>query len=132
MPQMSYRVVPSIPFLLASSTGEILNTRTMVVYAPKSDWRVDVHGWEVNRPKVKICGIGGVLRSNGVGVPRLESQSFRISRLVCEAFHGRAPRGRNDCDHKNGDPSDNRAVNLEWVSRSENMLRSWRRRRRSL
>jgi hypothetical protein len=42
--------------------------------------------------------------------------------LVAEAFHGERPRGM-DVDHINHQRDDNRAANLRWLSRSENLLR---------
>lgn len=44
----------------------------------------------------------------------------RVSKLVTEAFHGPKPEGMEAC-HGNGDPSDNRASNLRWDTRSGNM-----------
>lgn len=44
-----------------------------------------------------------------------------IHRLVCEAFHGTPPEGRNDCRHLDGDELNNLASNLAWGSRAENM-----------
>lgn len=45
--------------------------------------------------------------------------------LVAEAFLGPRPPG-NDVRHKNDNGLDNRAVNLEYGSRSQNMLDVWR------
>jgi hypothetical protein len=42
-----------------------------------------------------------------------------VHRLVCEAFHGEAA-GRQT-NHLNGVKTDNRAVNLEWCTGSENV-----------
>lgn len=44
----------------------------------------------------------------------------KIHRLVCEAFHGPAPEG-TECGHLNGNPRDNRATNLKWITRAENI-----------
>lgn len=44
-----------------------------------------------------------------------------LHRLVCEAFHGPAPKGKDFVNHKDGDKSNNRADNLEWCTFQENM-----------
>ena len=44
----------------------------------------------------------------------------RVHRLVCEAFHGAAPKGRPDVAHNNGNKLDNNAENLRWASAKEN------------
>lgn len=50
---------------------------------------------------------------------------------VCAAFHGPRPPGTRpngrpawECDHRDGDQENNRADNLEWVSREVNLWRS--------
>lgn len=47
-----------------------------------------------------------------------------VSRLVGYAFHGLPPSKTWIIDHKNNDHTDNRADNLEWISRSENLRRA--------
>lgn len=56
------------------------------------------------------------LRLNGV-----RKHKF-VHCLVAEAFHGERP-PRMDVDHINHQRDDNRAANLRWLSRSENLLR---------
>lgn len=48
------------------------------------------------------------------------ARSYGVHRIVCEAFHGRPAEGQEAC-HNNGIPSDNRADNIRWDSRSGNM-----------
>lgn len=53
-----------------------------------------------------------------------ESRSLSMHRLVCVAFNG-PPKVNTEVDHKNGDTGDTRAENLEWVTHSENVRRSF-------
>lgn len=53
---------------------------------------------------------------------RIDDKKELIHRLVCATFHGEAPLGKDYVNHKNGDKSDNRAENLEWVSQRENVI----------
>jgi hypothetical protein len=48
---------------------------------------------------------------------------FLVHRLVCEAFNGPGLPGQV-ARHLNGDPLDNRAVNLAWGTQVDNMLDS--------
>jgi hypothetical protein len=61
---------------------------------------------------------------------RLEWNPF-VHALVLAAFVGPRPIGQ-DIDHKNGDRGDNRLGNLEYVTTSENVRRSYERRRLTL
>src|SRR4051794_33797732 len=72
--------------------------------------------------------VGKVLKfcSNGKGYLRVcpvrdgRGHTRYIHRLVTEAFLGPIPPGY-EVNHKNCDKSDNRAVNLEYVTRAANM-----------
>lgn len=48
-------------------------------------------------------------------------RTFRVHRLVCEAFHGPPVGERCEAAHGNGVRDDNRAANLRWATRAENM-----------
>jgi len=43
-----------------------------------------------------------------------------VHRLVCAAFHGDAPEGKDCVAHGDGVRTNNRAVNLRWASHAEN------------
>lgn len=50
-----------------------------------------------------------------------KGKTYKVHRLVCEAFHGPAPFTRAVVMHINEDVSDNRAKNLKWGSQKENL-----------
>lgn len=57
-----------------------------------------------------------------VGLHNLGSRrTVTVHSLVAESFHGSRPGGQH-ARHRNGIKTDNRAENLEWGTRSENML----------
>jgi hypothetical protein len=50
-------------------------------------------------------------------------KKFSVHRIVCQAFHSK-PFDKFEVNHIDGNPSNNKAENLEWVSASENQLHS--------
>jgi len=69
----------------------------------------------VLRENVKRSGyVNIVLRKNG------KPRTFRLHRLVARAFI-QNPENKPQVNHKNGDKRDNRAINLEWTTVSENL-----------
>lgn len=62
-------------------------------------------------------------------VLRPDAKVFCVHRLVLETFLGKCPL---EADHINGNKSDNSLQNLEYVTRSENMIRAHHMKRRSI
>nr|UWG88670.1 MAG: zinc-binding loop region of homing endonuclease [Bacteriophage sp.] len=54
-----------------------------------------------------------------------KAHEFRVNRLVAEAFIGDSPKGKETVNHINGVKTDNRAVNLEWASMSDQMYHAY-------
>jgi hypothetical protein len=61
----------------------------------------------------------GRMQAGHVSVSLGRCNSHCVHKLVLLAFVGPAPEGC-ECLHANGDPADNRLVNLRWGTRSEN------------
>lgn len=49
-------------------------------------------------------------------------ERFKVHTLVCQAFHGMPTGDKCEVRHKNRISTDNRADNLEWVTRKETCL----------
>jgi len=65
-------------------------------------------------------------RTNTRGYPAvtLFNKSYRVHRLVALAFLPQPSPQHQEVNHKNGIKTDNRVENLEWVTRSANILHS--------
>jgi hypothetical protein len=112
-----------------------------------TEWR-DVDGYEgyyqvsdlgqvrslprlIQQGKRKVFIKGRILKqnsdTNGYQIVVLSKdgihKSCRMHRIVAEAFLPN-PEGKTEVNHINGNKKDNRAVNLEWNSRKENVIHS--------
>jgi hypothetical protein len=66
------------------------------------------------KPHVRDGYMHVKLRKNG----KIDGRS--VHRLVCEAFHGKATRGKNNAAHRDGDKKNNHPKNVRWASKKEN------------
>ena len=52
---------------------------------------------------------------------RYRGRTYKVHRLICEAFHGPPPPGMSIVIHKNENALDNRPDNLRWGTQKENL-----------
>jgi hypothetical protein len=48
-------------------------------------------------------------------------KTYRVARLVCEAFHGPSPAGMPYCLHRDENAANNHYSNLKWGTQKENL-----------
>lgn len=71
--------------------------------------------------KIRSCH----LDKDGYQHLHFRGKHHRVSRLVCETFHGPSPFEAAQVNHKNKIRNDDTIKNLEWVSQSENMQHAY-------
>jgi hypothetical protein len=114
-----WKQVPSVPEISASSLGRVLVAPSQAKmpngglrwYRPEPTYGYEEKG-ATGRPDV---GKRKILR-----VSRMK-RTFKIARLVCEAFHGPAPKGKPVTIHIDEDPTNNKPENLRWGTQKENL-----------
>jgi hypothetical protein len=108
---VEWRDIPSLPEYFASSRGSLkckVTEKRMPhggtrKYGGVEVWGV-VHEGNSSRPTILFRG-----------------KNYRVSRLICEAFHGPAPFPRAVVMHVDDNPSNNRPENLRWATQKENL-----------
>lgn len=103
-----WRVVPSLPSLLASSYGRIM----VIPYESKTPYGgIRQYGGE------PVLGPWDGSRHIYVH----KGKTYKVARLVCEAFHGPPPKGMNVCMHLDENSRNNDPKNLLWGTQKENL-----------
>ena len=74
--------------------------------------------WRKNHYRAKMGQLAGFRRKDGYLLITINQQTYRAHRLAWLYVYGEHPKG--EIDHINGDPSDNRIVNLRVATRSQN------------
>ena len=121
-----WKKVPSFPGVLASSLGRILlppvhypmhNGGYRTIITEPQEGSIDT------TKRRKFDGEGGyriVMISVYDNKGKRKQIPKGVAPLVCEAFHGPRPDGY-DCMHLDGDSLNNKANNLAWGTREENL-----------
>lgn len=103
-----WREMPSLPEYEASSLGRI---RRVPHTAPMPRGGERTYG---GKPW------GGVWSEDRF-IFSFRGKTYRVARMVCEAFHGTAPSPDHVAMHLDEDASNNRPVNLAWGTQRENL-----------
>ena len=105
-----WRDVPSLPAILASSEGRVM----MIPYRgamPK--------GGQRSYGGTPTFGVWS--RTDGRFITTIGDRSYKVARLVAEAFHGPAPFAGAVVMHLDENAANNRADNLRWGTQRENL-----------
>lgn len=105
-----WRDVPSLPGVLASSEGRIM----MIPYRgamPRGG----------HRPYGGTPTFGVWSKKDGRFIVSIGSRSYKIARLVAEAFHGAPPFEGAVVMHLDENAANNRASNLRWGTQKQNL-----------
>ncbi len=105
-----WKTIPGFSRYKASTDGEI--------YTP--NWRGGKTGRLLNPAKDKMGYLRTVLVSD-LG----ENCTIKVHRIIASTFLPN-PDSKATVNHKNGIKTDNRAENLEWATRSENVAHSFK------
>lgn len=98
---MKWKVIKAYPKYIVSDSGLVKRI-----------------GGKVLNPGTDLQGYRVVTLYNG---SRSSKKNFKVDRLVLMTFVSNQPKGTESC-HNNGDPSDNRLINLRWDTHSNNVL----------
>lgn len=106
-----WRAIPSLPEYVASSHGRVMRL-PYVATIPNGATRQ--YGGEPRH---------GVVHPKNYNRPTIHfrDRNYRVSRLVCEAFHGPSPFDGAVVMHMDDDQTNNKPDNLKWGSQKENL-----------
>jgi hypothetical protein len=104
-----WRLVPSLPEYMASSHGRIMRV----------PYRMEVLGGV--RPYGGTPYFGCWNQQDSRYTLQFRGKTYKVARLVCEAFHGAAPAEKPVCMHLDENSRNNRADNLAWGTQKENL-----------
>jgi hypothetical protein len=105
-----WRDVPSVPGVLASSEGRLM----MIPYRGPMPYGG-------HRPYGGTPTFGTWNKTDARFIATFGPQSYKVARLVAEAFHGAAPFDGAVVMHIDENAANNRASNLRWGTQKENL-----------
>ena len=111
-----WKPIPSIPGACASSLGRVWMPSKKNVLMPTGGTRD-----YISRPITGSMEKTASSRNEKKRfIYRWSGKTYKVHRLVCEAFHGPQPPDKPIVMHLDEDPTNNRPENLKWGTRKEN------------
>jgi len=105
-----WRLIPSLPSCLVSSEGRIM----VIPYEKEMP-----HGGTRQYGGYPHFGVWSKEDQRYVLV--YKNKTYRVGRLICEAFHGPAPTTKSVAMHLDENPRNNKSHNLKWGTQKENL-----------
>jgi len=105
-----WRLIPSLPEYLASSEGRVMRV-PFIGEMPKGGSRH--YGGEPH--------FGVWNKTDGRFIVIHRNKTYKVHRLICEAFNGPPPEGAEYCLHIDENAANNRPSNLKWGTQKENL-----------
>ncbi len=116
-----WRTIPGLPMYEASDSG-LIRSKARTVTAI-------VNGRRVRKVLSSKLLAQSLMTLNGkphYATAKENGQTLYVHRLVAMAWHADTYFAGAEVNHINGNPRDNRADNLEWVTHRQNILHSYR------
>lgn len=110
-----WKHVPSVEGLEASSLGRV---RCISYAQPMPYGGQRIRALSPTKGVVSYGSKGSTYRRL---IFRFRGKTYKVSRVVCEAFHGPAPVGKNVVLHLDEDSFNNLPDNLAWGTQRENL-----------
>lgn len=105
-----WRTIPSLPQYLASSLGRIMRIPHR---GPMP------HGGDRHYGGEPYAGVW--IEEDKRFILQFRGKTYKVARLICEAFHGVAPAEKPVCMHLDENSRNNRPDNLAWGTQKENL-----------
>lgn len=118
---MNWRTIPGLPMYEASDDGLIRSKARSVTAI--------VNGRRIRKVLPSKLLAQSLMTLNGrphYATAKVNGQTLYVHRLVAMAWHADTYFAGAEVNHINGNPRDNRADNLEWVTHRQNILHSYR------
>ncbi len=105
-----WRKVPSVPNAIASTHGRVMYIPKLVKFP--SGWQKHYGGYPT---------FGTWAKGEKRFIWRINKINYRVSRLVCEAYHGKKPFPKAVVIHIDENSRNNKPENLKWGTQKENL-----------